>query len=83
MAKSNNLNYCLFEGCVTHLPEYYPEKGKLLCFSIAVNADHVSDKVAIDVSINKWMHLASRPRQLRNVSITDRKIDCDQLFKVL
>jgi hypothetical protein len=54
-----------------------------LCFSIAVNADHVSDKVVIDVSINKLMHLASRPRQLRNVSITYRKIDSDQLFKVL
>jgi single-stranded DNA-binding protein len=45
MAKSNNLNHCLFEGFVTHKPEYYPEKAKLLCFSIAVNADHVSDKV--------------------------------------
>lgn len=45
MAKSNNLNHCLFEGFLTHAPEYYPEKGKLLCFSIAVNADHMSDKV--------------------------------------
>lgn len=45
MAKSNNLNHCLFEGYLTHPPEYYPEKGKLLCFSIAVNADHVSEKV--------------------------------------
>jgi single-stranded DNA-binding protein len=45
MATSNNLNHCLFEGFLTHPPEYYPEKGKLLCFSIAVNADHVSEKV--------------------------------------
>ncbi len=45
MAKAHNLNHGLFEGFVTHPPEYYPEKGKLLCFSIAVNADHMSDKV--------------------------------------
>jgi len=51
MVKSNNLNHCLFEGFATHRPEYYQEKGKLLCFSITVNADHVSDKVAIDLWI--------------------------------
>ena len=45
MAKANNLNHCLFEGYLTHPPEYYPEQGKLLCFAIAVNADHMSEKV--------------------------------------
>lgn len=45
MSKTHNLNHCLFEGFVTHPPQYFPEKGQLMCFSIAVNADHVSDKV--------------------------------------
>lgn len=37
-----NLNHAILEGFVTHAPEYYPEKGQLLCFSIAINDDHVS-----------------------------------------
>ena len=38
-----NLNHVILEGYVTHPPEYYPEKGRLLCFSIAVNDDQVSE----------------------------------------
>lgn len=38
----SNLNHSILEGYVTHTPEYYPEKGQLLCFSIAVNDDHVA-----------------------------------------
>lgn len=45
MSKINNFNHCIFEGFVTHAPEYYPEKGKLLCLSIAVNSDDLSDKI--------------------------------------
>ena len=30
MAKSNNLNHCLFEGFVTHLPGVLPGKGQAL-----------------------------------------------------
>lgn len=40
-----NLNHSILEGYVTHQPQYYPEKGKLLCFSIAINDDHVSDSL--------------------------------------
>ena len=38
----SNLNHFILEGYVTHTPEYYPERGQLLCFSIAVNDDHVA-----------------------------------------
>ena len=37
MKQSPNLNLLTIEGFLTHSPEYHPDKGKLLTFSIAHN----------------------------------------------
>lgn len=56
MSKRGHTNVNTLEGNITHPPDYRPEYGNLLSFSMAVHSDNPSEKyddpMYIDVKVN-------------------------------
>ena len=56
MSKRGHTNVNTLEGNITHPPDYRPEYGNLLSFSLAVHSDNPSEKyddpMYIDVKVN-------------------------------